>query len=165
MITLKTIEIETNKDADSLLTHLQLLSEEPKMTSFSLFYSNFIKGASMQWVGKTDRSNRSFKLMRTKGHDFGVSLSHVLLKGTITDESTANLITIKLQPTTAVFLNNLLLTLLPIIAIILIPFETVKEMWWVFLFWTAGLLFNFISLGIDLNKTKTKIIELFDDIG
>src|SRR5687768_15262433 len=100
MITLRTVEIETEKDADSLLTDLQWHTERLKIIPLNFFYFFFKSNVSRQWLGQIDREQRQFKLLRNKGQsEYGLKLSGIVIKGQITKKLNKNLIKISLQPT------------------------------------------------------------------
>lgn len=163
MITLRTVEIETEKDAESVLTNLQWHTERLEIIPLNFFFFFFKINVSRQWLGQIDRGSRQFKLLRNKGQsEFGVRLSGVVCKGLIIEDNNKNLIKINLQPTGYIFFNNLLLSLVTIIGVVLIPIDILTEYWWAFLIWTLLSLSNFIFLTIDLNKTEDKLIEYFD---
>jgi hypothetical protein len=166
MITLKTFEIETQKDVDSLITNLQLHTRRLEITSLNFFWYFFLNSVTNQWVGETDRARRKFRLLRNIGQpEIGVRLSRVVIKGQIIEESNRNLIKVRLQPTAFVFLNDLALGLLAIAGVVLIPVDTLVEYWWAFAIYTILLIFNLISLAKDCTKTEAKIIEFFNDQG
>ena len=163
MITLRTIEIKTEKDTDALLTNLQWHTEKLKIVSLNFFYFLFKNNVSRQWLGQVDRGHRQFKLLRNgDSSEFGVRLSGIVCKGHIVEISKTNFIKIYLQPTGYVFLNNLGLCVTTIIGLYLIPFDALKEYWWTVVIWTALLILNFIYLAIDLNKTANKLVEYFE---
>lgn len=163
MITLRTVEIETKKDSESLLTNLQWHTESLEIIPLNFFYFFFKNNVSRQWLGQIDHGHRQFKLLRNKGQvEFGVRLSGIVCKGLIIEDSNKNLIKINLQPTGYIFFNNLLLILVTIIGVVAIPIDMLTEYWWALLIWTLLLISNFIFLTNDLNKTEDKLIEYFD---
>ncbi len=143
MITLRTLEIETEKDVDSLLTNLQWHTERIKIIPLNLFYFLFKSNVSRQWLGQIDRGKRQFKLLRNKGEfEFGARQSSIVCKGQIIEDSSKNAIKIDLQPTGYIFFNNLLLSLLTLVGIGVVPIDMLTEYWWALLLWTLLLTLN-----------------------
>lgn len=161
MITLRTVEIETDEDADSLLTNLKGNTERfhSRFYKFSFFKTN----VGGQWFGQIDFEQRQFELLRNKGQtEFGPYYSGIVCKGEITKKLNGSLIKINLQPTGYIFFNNLVLMISLIIGVTLIPIDVLFELWWVVLIWTVGLILNFVQLTRELNKTESRLIEYFD---
>ncbi|MFN7600625.1 MAG: hypothetical protein ACK5R0_04420 [Bacteroidota bacterium] len=163
MLTLRTIEIETEQEPDSLLTNLQWNTERIKIIPMNLFFFLFKNNVVKQWLGQINRELRQFKILRNKApNKLVVRISRIVINGHIITDSDKNIIKLRLQLTGHALWNLVSLTLMTSVGIVLIPTDILTENWWLLLMWLALITIDILILIIDLNKTENKLIEYFD---
>ncbi|MFN8312307.1 MAG: hypothetical protein U0289_05830 [Cyclobacteriaceae bacterium] len=162
MITLRTIELETDKNADTLLTDLNWDTDKVAIGFMNFFYFFFKTNIQKNWLGQIDSRQKTFRIVRIKSSsDFGIKISAIVSRGQVFTDTERTMIKIDLQPNAFVFFNLLVLSILTVLGLYFIPIEDLKGSWWVATIWLSLFVSNFVFLIRDLNKTESKLTEYF----
>jgi hypothetical protein len=162
MITLRIIEIETDREPDAVLTDLQWQTERLNINSANLFYYFFTLNSSKLWAGKIQRELRRFKLIRYKTKPvLGTRVSKIIAVGQIIPNAAANIIQIKLQLSGYILSNFMTLIIVGLSALITVPMEIITSFWWLWLFWLTQMTLSIRSTIKDLNLNEEKLFEYF----